>query len=103
MKVSISITEHFCFVILNTFVLSSYAVNVPNANQHNQLVLNATQVKLLRIVAVQKQPFIYRDENIQFYKGIDFELLKIVQSKENVQFSFSFYENSIHLTRKALK
>lgn len=96
------------FLILNVLLLNSFAVFIPTPNQKIHLAhFDASRVnkeiKSLKVAAVLKEPFMYRDDSDQLYKGIEFELLKIIAAKENLELSINIVGDSKQIDEQTLK
>lgn len=57
-------------------------------------IRNSTSTELLRVLTSQYKPFMYRDENGQLYKGIEYKLLETIAEKEHLQLSFEIVDRS---------
>lgn len=60
-------------------------------------------VQTLKVVAVQKKPFMYKEGNEKFSRGIEFELIKSIATKENLNCSVEVFNSTTQIDEPALK
>lgn len=63
----------------------------------------AEDVKTLRVALIPSEPFVYHDERGQSINGIEFELVKTIAKKENLNVSFEIQRNPLQLNQTTLK
>lgn len=114
MKLFIPSDLYSIFLIFDIFSRSSSADSSSISNQtihsdnsksgaHFDASRVEEEIKSLKIAAVLNEPFVYRGDNDQLYKGIEFELLKIIAAKENLELSINIVSDSKQIDERTLK
>lgn len=85
----ISIVAASNLSVLRIFLAASFGIILFVSNLNGESVLvNAKNVQHLHVAAINYEPFMYQDSDDQaFSKGIEFELIKTIAKKENMDLS----------------
>lgn len=106
MKAFIPLVLYSTVQFLTIFFSGCFAISsfIPKQITHSPYH-NVTNegMEYLKVATYLKQPFIYQDETNQHYKGIEFEILRIIAAKENLKLSFKILNEPEYVDERILK
>lgn len=69
------------------------------------LLLTKQETETIRVAVILKEPFFYRNEEVdnKRYEGIEWELLKMIAAKDDLNLSFHVLSNSRPVHQQLIK
>lgn len=74
---------------LQALIVKLHIISLPSDKSIRKIAFEEPKsINSLRVAFIEFEPFVYEDERGQFYKGIEFELIKTIAKKEHLSLLF---------------
>ena len=65
---------------------------------HKKQIFVGKTIRYLRVAVIDYEPFLYSDESLKFYNGVEYKLLKTIAEKEHLGFEILSEQMNMHWT-----